>query len=59
MKIYRIYDVSNRIEYQYECVTTTAHGEPCLKTQYEYDGASTRVLKLKETLDVWDSSYEI
>lgn len=59
IKLFRVYDVSNRVWIQYECVTHTLPGEACLKTEYVYDGTSTRVLKLKESLSTWDISFEV
>lgn len=59
MKLYRTFDGSNRLEYQYECATSTPDQGPCLKTQYVYDGGSDRIVKVKETIDVWDASFEV
>ncbi len=56
MKMFRVYDGSNRVQYQYECVANTVDQGPCMRTEYVYDGASTRVVKFLETEDVWDSA---
>lgn len=53
LKMYRAYDVSNRVQYQYEAVTHAKDGDPCMRTEYVYDGISTRVLKMKEIIDTW------
>lgn len=59
IKQYLTYDGSSRMEYVYEARANAAHGDPCLKTQYAYDGVSTRIIKMKETEATWDSSYDI
>lgn len=59
IKMYITYDVSNRMEYVYEAPTEAEHGDPCLKTQYAYDGATTRIEKMKESKTTWDSSWDI
>lgn len=56
MKMYRVYDVNNRIQYQYECVANTIDQGPCMRTEYIYSGTSSRVTKFKETIDVWVSA---
>lgn len=59
MKMYRTYDGTNRLQYQYEAPTPALHGDPCMRTEYVYDGTSTRVIKLKETIQTWDSSWDV
>lgn len=56
VKMYRVYDGSNRVEYQYEAITHAKNGDPCMVTQYVYDGASTRVVKMQETIETWVSA---
>ena len=59
-KNYLVYEaVSYRLLTIYEAQTETRHGQPCMKTEYEYDGASTRILKSKESSAVWDSAWDI
>lgn len=53
LKLYRVYDVNNRVQYQYETITHMEDGGPCMRTEYEYDGTSSRVIKMKETIDTW------
>lgn len=53
LKVYRTYDGNNRVEFQFEAITHAKDGDPCMKTQYVYAGTSNRVIKLKETVDVW------
>lgn len=53
VKMYRSYDGSNRVQYQYEAITHAKDGDPCMRSEYVYDGVSTRVVKMKETIDVW------
>ncbi len=59
LKTYRIYDGSDRLITTYETFTNTVNGGPAIKTQYTYVGATTRVEKMKETIDVWSSAYDI
>lgn len=56
VKMYRTYDGSNRPEFQYEAITHAGDGAPCMVTQYVYDGASSRVIKMKETIGTWVSA---
>lgn len=59
MKVYRVYDGSSRVTEQYETYANTVNGGPALKTEYVYDGATTNVLKMKETISTWNSSWDI
>lgn len=59
MKVHRVYDGSNRLIEQYETYQNTVHGGPALRTDYTYDGASERVVGMKETMSTWDSSWDI
>jgi hypothetical protein len=59
MKLYRVYDGSNRLQYQYDAPTWTANGDTCMRTEYVYDGSSSRIQKMEETLQSWDSSWDI
>lgn len=59
MKLYRVYDVTNRVQYQYEAPAKALDGDPCMRTEYVYDGTSNRVLKMKETVQNWSSSWDI
>lgn len=59
MKVYRVYDGSDRLVTQYEAVANCEHGKPCVKTEYTYVGATTRIEKMKESQATWDSSYDI
>jgi hypothetical protein len=59
IKQYIEYDGSDRMEYVYEARANAQDGEKCLKTQYVYDGATTRITKMKETETTWDSSWDI
>lgn len=58
VKAHYEYDGSNRLEYAYTAYPNAAHGEKCLATQYQYDGASDRVSGSKEYLSTWDSSWD-
>lgn len=59
IKTYITYDGSSRMEYVYEARANALNGEPCMRTQYSYDGVSTRIVKMKETASTWSSSYDI
>lgn len=59
VKIFRVYDGSDRLITSYETVANTEDGGQALKTEYTYIGATTKLEKLKESLDVWSSAYEI
>ena len=59
VKQYIVYDGSQRITSVYTAAVDTAHGGPCSKDEYEYDGGSTRVVKRKESAATWDSSWDI
>lgn len=59
VKQYIAYDGSSRMEYNYVALADAAHGEPCMVTQYVYDGASARVIKTKESLSTWNSAWDV
>lgn len=53
VKMYIVYDGSNRMIETYTAVTDAQDGDQCMKTVYTYAGASNRIIKMKESLDVW------
>lgn len=59
IKVYRVYDGSNRLTEQYEALANTINGGPALKTEYTYVGATTDVEKMKESLTTWNSAWDI
>lgn len=59
IKMYITYDVNGRMEYVYSCHAEVADGDPCLVTQYVYDGVSSRIIKMKESMGTWSAAYEI
>ena len=59
VKIYRIYDGSDRLVTTYETLANYEDGQPALKTEYTYIGATDKLEKMKESMDVWSSAYEI
>jgi pyruvate carboxylase len=59
MKVFRVFDGTNRLVTQYEAGTDAAAGDDCLRTDYGYDGATTRILKLKESIAQWDASWDL
>lgn len=58
-KEYIAYDGDGRMTATYVASYAAEHGDPCLKTTYAYDGSSTRIQKRKESVDAWDSSWDI
>ena len=59
VKLFKVYDGSDRLITQYEAVANAIDGQPCLKTTYTYIGATTKVEKMKEALDTWLAAYDI
>lgn len=53
------YDGSNRVITRYETVTNAVHGQPCLRTDYTYVGATPNVDASKESMATWDSAWDI
>lgn len=43
----------------YEAPTNAEDGTPCLYTQYTYVPSTTRIDKTKESMSVWDASWDI
>jgi len=43
----------------YTAPTGATDTTPCSKTQYVYDGATTKVVKMKESISAWDSDWDI
>jgi hypothetical protein len=59
LKVFRVYDGSDRCIESYEALANTVNGGPCLKTEYTYIGATTNVEKLKESTATWSSAWDI
>ena len=59
VKQYITYDGSNRMEYVYVADANAVDGDECMVTQYTYDGGSSRIQKMKESITTWDSSWDI
>lgn len=59
VKAHHVYDGSDRLQTRYEALANTVNGGPSLKTDYTYDGASTRVVGMKESLSTWNSAWDI
>jgi len=59
VKTYAVYDGSGRLEELYEARANARNGDPCFKTEYAYDGATSRVIKMQESNSTWDSSWDI
>lgn len=59
LKEYREYDSFYRPSAIYQAHTECENGEPCLKTVYLYDGTTSRIVKKKEEIVLWDSSWDV
>jgi len=59
MKVKRIYDGSNRVITQYEAFANAIDQAVCLKTDYTYVGATTDLDKMRESVGVWLTAYDI
>lgn len=59
LKQYIVYDALYRMIAVYEAVADTAVGDQCLKTEYAYDGGSSRIVKMKESLATWQAGWDI
>jgi hypothetical protein len=53
-----VYDGSDRLITRYEAFANAENGQPCLKTDYTYVGITTKVDASKESLAVWDASWD-
>ncbi len=58
-KEYCVYDGSNRLSELYQAATDAEDADPCLLTEYSYDGASSRVEKRKESVSAWQVAWDI
>lgn len=52
------YDAQTRMAITWVALANAKHGDPCLRTDYLYDGTSTRVLGMKESLSTWDAAWD-
>ncbi len=59
LKEFRVYDANNRIDRIYQAPTSARHGDSCLMTQWGYNGETKQILKRKESVTTWDSSWDI
>jgi hypothetical protein len=59
VKVFKVYDGSDRLIEQYEALANAPDQAPCLKTEYTYIGATTKVEKMKESRGVWLAAYDI
>jgi hypothetical protein len=59
VKIFRIYDGSDRLITTYETFSNSDDGAVALKTDYAYIGATTKLEKMKESLSIWSAAYDI
>jgi len=53
------YDGAARAEYVYTVDADAKDGTPCSVVRYAYDGATSRVLYMKEYVSVWDAAWEL
>jgi hypothetical protein len=59
IKVFRVFDGSDRLITQYETFANTTDGGIALKTDYSYIGATTKLEKMKESISTWSSAYDI
>jgi len=60
IKQFHVYDAQDRLETVYTASYRATTGTPCTRVDYTYVNASTtRVEKMRESVDVWDASYDI
>ncbi len=59
VKVFRVYDGSDRLIEEYETFANTKDGGLALKTEYTYIGVTARVEKMKESLSTWLAAYDI
>lgn len=59
VKQYCVYDINARMTSMYEARADAVTGTPCMLTTYTYDGVSNRIVKRRESVGAWDSSYDI
>lgn len=59
VKVFKVYDGSDRLITQYEAVANAVDQSPCLKTDYTYIGATTKVEKMRESQGIWLAAYDI
>jgi len=58
VKQYVTYDGNNRSEYVYTVRADADDGTPCSVVRYSYDGASSRIVYMKEFTDTWQAAWE-
>ena len=59
VKQHHEYDGSNRMEYVYTARADAPNGSPCSVVRYNYDGASSRVIFMKEYTGTWNSAWDV
>lgn len=59
VKAHHVYDGSGRLIERYEALANADNGAPCLRTDYTYDGITTRVVGMKESTSTWSSAWDI
>lgn len=59
-KTFSVYDPTSFLLVTiYEAPTHAINNAPCTRSDYVYDGASTRILKTKESSANWDSTWDV
>jgi len=59
VKQYLVYDGNQRVIEVYTAPTDAGDGIPCTLTQYTYVGLTSRVEKRKESMSLWDATWDI
>lgn len=58
LKTHIEYDLEGRTSLVYEANHNAKNNDPCLVTQYIYQGVTTKVVGTKEALSNWDTSWD-
>ena len=53
------YDLNSRPEYIYTARADLEDGMPCSVVRYAYDGVTSRVLYMRESVALWDAAWEL
>ena len=55
---FSVYDLLSRLIAFYETSVGSKTGDPAMVTEYKYDGNTSVIVATKESVTVWDSSYD-
>jgi hypothetical protein len=58
VKSHMVWDGSGRMATHYTADADSADGDPCIRTDYQYDGTTGRTTGMKESLSTWDEDWD-